>query len=35
MRGRDVFEKFFTADAASDGMASLYQDVLRGSRGRP
>ena len=33
--GERRFEKFFTADAASDGMASLYQDVLRGSRGRP
>jgi glycosyltransferase involved in cell wall biosynthesis len=33
--GERRFEKLFTADAASDGMASLYQDVLRGSKGRP
>lgn len=33
--GQARFKKLFTADAASDGMASLYQDVLRGSRSRP
>jgi glycosyltransferase involved in cell wall biosynthesis len=33
--GESRFKKFFTADAASDGMAELYQDVLRGARSRP
>jgi glycosyltransferase involved in cell wall biosynthesis len=33
--GERRFQRLFTADAASEGMASLYLDVLRGTRSRP
>jgi glycosyltransferase involved in cell wall biosynthesis len=33
--GQRRFQRLFTAEAASDGMASLYKDVLRGTRRRP
>jgi glycosyltransferase involved in cell wall biosynthesis len=33
--GERRFQRLFTADAASEGMASLYLDVVRGSRSRP
>jgi len=33
--GERRFQRLFTADAASEGMASLYLDVVRGTRSRP
>jgi glycosyltransferase involved in cell wall biosynthesis len=33
--GEKRFQRLFTAEAASDGMAGLYEDVLRTARRRP
>jgi glycosyltransferase involved in cell wall biosynthesis len=33
--GERRFYRLFTADTASEGMASLYLDVVRGTRSRP